>query len=639
MGYTPLNRTAQSVGDIGDQRLESIELNRYAPPSGSPPESSKNRDSKAYFLEHDKPSTAVRHWPVHSQQVARLTPLRSFIMFFDAILASTPIMFIVLALIAARLDGKDVSAYGTHLRQTLLLSPTIFPVIFACLMGRCFKHIGLYYAERGITLGRLEQLVGCQSLFSALERQIALPWSVLGVLMTFVWFLSPLGGQSALRLLDQEKKYLKSTGTVHYLNPLAIQGAFVGGASAMNSGRSTYTSVFLAALLSSSKYQATPMDLWGNVKMPAYSSLKGGAAGFKDVDYSQNVTYASLIGIPVAGVQSVNTTSTYSLKTRQWDVTCENVRAVLKEDANFGNATATWKLRRPAINSCPDYPCKFNLTSQDSTENFTVADCQMTFQYVEARISCNGTSCRADSMQKLDLLGDAYTQSLDDFTRSVMIANELNSLPTTDNYGVGSPTARGSTNMEKWMYDPWNFIGATFANVDLWKLPAETLGERLTIIINTFWQSTYATTTLGGNLPKNLTELANDFSPNLTFNETKAAVTLESTFVYKTNWKWFVALLVSSIVLQIAAYAGLFLRYITLAPDIIGYASSLTFMNPYIPTPTGGTTLHGLERSALLHDLKIRIGDVCANEPVGAISVAKADEGRVGRLDRRRWYI
>ncbi|KAF2468548.1 uncharacterized protein BDR25DRAFT_335386 [Lindgomyces ingoldianus] len=637
--YKPLNPSVQSVGDITHQRLESIELNRYSPPSGPPPDSSKHRDSKANFTQHAHPPSTVKHWPMHSQQVATLTPLRTFIIVFDAILASAPIMFIALAIIAARLDGRDVSSYGLHLHQTLLLSPTIFPVIFAALMGRCFKYVGLYRAERGISLGRLEQLVGCQSLFSALERQTALrSWSILGLLLTLIWLLSPLGGQSALRLLDQETKFVKSTVTINYLNPTSMGDSFLMGASALNTGRATFTSVFLAALLSSSKYQATPMDLWGNVKVPAYSSLNASSSDWKDIDYSHNVTYASLIGIPVSGVQNGDTTSNYSMKARQWDITCSSNKEVSDSSANFGNATATWKLNYTE-GRCKSYPCKFNLKSIDRTSNFTVAECQMTYQYLETRIGCNGTSCQTNSMRKLDLLGDAYTQEADDFTRSNMITNGMSTLPTIDNHGVASVIARGSTNMEKWMYDPWDFIGATYDNVDLWKLSPELLGERLTIIWNTFWQSTYATTALGGNLPKNLTSLSENLgSPNLGFNATQAALTTASTTIYKTNWRWFVALLVSSIILQIAAYAGLILKYITLAPDIIGYASSLTLLNPYIPTPTGGTTLHGLERAALLHDLQIRIGDVCAGEPVGAIAVAKAD-ARVARLDRRRWYI
>lgn len=62
-------------------------------------------------------------------------------------------------------------------------------------MGRCFKWIGLFLVERGTTLGRLERLIGYQSLYSALERQISLrSWSFLGLILMLLWLLSPLGG-------------------------------------------------------------------------------------------------------------------------------------------------------------------------------------------------------------------------------------------------------------------------------------------------------------------------------------------------------------------------------------------------------------------------------------------------------------
>lgn len=603
-------------------------------------------------------------WPVHSQRAAALTPLRMSLMIFDAILASTPIMFVALALVAARLDGKEVSHYGSRLAETLLLSPTIFPLIFAALMGRFFRHLGVYLAERGTTLGRLEQLVGCQSVFSALERQFCLrSWSVVGLLSIVVWLLSPVRGQSALRLLSQESNDITSTATVHYMSPSTISTSVIEGASSANSGRSTFTSIFLAALLSSSKYQDTPMDLWGNVKLPIYRYIENSTSDeWKEIRNTNkhNVTYASLIGVPIAGFPS-DGFSTFNIKARQFDITCSSNELLHRNQSGFGSVTTTWKLSplklskncgnttaECKIPDCAGYPCPIlskSLANDTKADNyqFSVANCDISFEYFEAGVRCNGTSCVVHKMRKLDLFGDGYTEDVDAFTRNNFLSNEMSYMPTLDNYNVGSASARGSTNMEKWMSNPEDFIGARYDNVQLYKLKPEVFAERLTILYNTFFQSTYGTRALGGNLPKNLTQtglvLGAPSGANITFNGTEANTLHQTKEVYKTNWKWFSALLVCSLVLLFAAYAGLVLKYITLAPDIIGYASSLTMLNPYVPTPTGGTTLHGLERAALLHDLPVRIGDVCANEPVGAIAFAKADDGRVARLDRKRWYI
>ncbi|KAH7083402.1 hypothetical protein BKA63DRAFT_530205 [Paraphoma chrysanthemicola] len=555
--------------------------------------------------------------------------------------------------VAARLDGKNVSDYGDRLEETLLLSPTIFPLIFAALMGRFFRHLGVYLAERGTTLGRLEQLVGCQSVFTALERQITLrSWSIVGLFSVLVWLLSPVGGQSALRLLGQENKDVSSTATVRYMAPQSCIDSVLEGASSMNSGRATYMSIFLAALLSSSKYQTTPMDLWGNVKMPLYRSIENiTSRAWKPVigHDGANATYGSLIGVPVVGMTTEGF-SNFSIKARQFDVTCfsNNMTSGPRNDTRWVNMTSTWGLQtdktRTQPGSSTDYPRPILSMSQVvDTQNYTnmsIAACTVDYLYLEAKVNCNGTSCGVDSMRKLPLLGDGYEESNDLFTRGNILTNLMSALPRVDNTNVGSPTARGSTNAEKWMADPTNFIGATYANVQLYKVDLETFSQRLTILWNTFHQSTFATTALGGALPANLTHtgLLVGTSTNVTFNSTTATNNIPSLPVYKTNWKWFTALLVCSLILLIASYAGLILKYITLAPDIIGYASSLTLLNPYVPTPMGGTTLHGLERAALLHDLPVRIGDVCPGEPVGAIAFAR-DDGRVAGLGRGRMYI
>jgi hypothetical protein len=554
-------------------------------------------------------------------------------------------------LTAARLDGKDVSEYGTKLSETLLLSPTIFPLIFAALMGRFFRHLGVYLAERGTTLGRLEQLIGCQSVFTALERQVTLrSWSIVGLFSVLVWLLSPVGGQAALRLLGQENKYVSSTATLRYLDPLSTKDSVLEGASSLNSARASYTSIFLAALLSSSKYQDTSMDLWGNVKLPLYRNIENTTSSeWKTVgDYhGGNATYGSLIGVPTVGMPSEGY-SNFNIKARQFDITCSSneKKSGERNGSLWANVTSTWGLVADPAKTGRDYPRPiFSLSLvDDSTEgsSYSVTACNVDYNYLEAKVNCNGTSCGVTSMRKLDLLTDGYTIDMDAFTRGNIISNLLSNLPRVDNVNVGSPSARGSTNAEKWMADPTNFIGARYDNVKLYQLDPDLYAQRLTILWNTFHQSTFATIAIGGALPKNLTQtglLTAGFGSNVTFNGTQAEIRQQTAVVYRTNWKWFVALLFSSLVLLAAAYAGLVLKYITLAPDIIGYASSLTMLNPYVPTPTGGTTLHGLERAALLHNLPVRIGDVCANEPVGAIAFAKADDGRVARLNRKRWYI
>ena len=625
-----------------------------APSPGPPPRSPKKEEYRDQLP---------------SAKVGSMNRLRLFILAFDVLFHATPILFIsmerdemtvvfitnrftALALIAARLDGQYVTRYGERLQQVLLLSPTIFPVIFAALMGRCFKYMGLFLAERGTTLGRLEQLVGSSSLFSAMERQISLRgFSVVGYLLMIVWFLSPLGGQSALRLISQETKSIVSNGTVQYLNPDTVLDTNIATANAMNGARGVFGPIFLAALLSSSKYQDTAMDLWGNVRLPRFSSIENTTSDeWKHVvdDDKTNVTYASLIGIPVAFINE-NGISNFSIEARQWDLSCDKNEMQGGKQADFGDMdTSTWKLGTSPVNSsCTGWPCSISFKSMANNDaddedffNYTVASCKVSYEAYETKINCKDKSCAPTSMRKLDRYTSVnYTaRNSDVMFRGAVLNNIIITLPAIDTLGVGTAAFRGSSNAEKWMADPTNFVGYVGVYPQLYELTPELLSERLTILWNTFFQSTYAMNTLGGNLAQTFDNITQSAHLQL-FNGTESAISTPMPNVWHTHWSWFTALLVSSIILQIASFMALFFKYYTCVPDIIGYASSMTLLNPYVPTSTGGTTLHGLERSRMLKDMKIMIGDVCANEPVGAVAFAKADEGRVARLTRKRSYV
>jgi hypothetical protein len=51
------------------------------------------------------------------------------------------------------LNGQPVSTYGETVKAITLLAPTIFPIIYAAILGKLLRRIGLFRAERGTTLG------------------------------------------------------------------------------------------------------------------------------------------------------------------------------------------------------------------------------------------------------------------------------------------------------------------------------------------------------------------------------------------------------------------------------------------------------------------------------------------------------
>ena len=77
-----------------NQHSNYIELNHYPNVSSYEPQhipQHADADNKNPNVGQPPPA---QHWPARSQRVWALTPLRAWILFFDVILASTPIMFI-----------------------------------------------------------------------------------------------------------------------------------------------------------------------------------------------------------------------------------------------------------------------------------------------------------------------------------------------------------------------------------------------------------------------------------------------------------------------------------------------------------------------------------------------------------------
>ena len=94
MSYVPLGdgRSSPYVEIIEFTTKNPVQATyNDAPPQSPPYDGGTNHsDSKAHF----PPDKVVDNWPVQSQQVAAMTPLRGTIFAFDVVLASSPLMFI-----------------------------------------------------------------------------------------------------------------------------------------------------------------------------------------------------------------------------------------------------------------------------------------------------------------------------------------------------------------------------------------------------------------------------------------------------------------------------------------------------------------------------------------------------------------
>ncbi|KAF3046168.1 hypothetical protein E8E11_003398 [Didymella keratinophila] len=154
--------------------------------------------------------------------------------------------------------------------------------------------------------------------------------------------------------------------------------------------------------------------------------------------------------------------------------------------------------------------------------------------------------------------------------------------------------------------------------------------NRITTLLNTYFQGCawgYQVTRSGFfDIPEYpWAGLQNSRSPDRWISASDAAFS-HPVPIYRADVGWIVSLLLTTLVLLLLGIVNAAYSFVTIAPDLFYYASSLARENPYTNTPNGGTTMDGAERSRLLRDLKIQIADVSPEHQVGYI-VVKSVEG------------
>ncbi|KEQ59856.1 uncharacterized protein M437DRAFT_87392 [Aureobasidium melanogenum CBS 110374] len=222
----------------------------------------------------------IKGWPEQPRKLRDRSVLSVLLSISDVLIALVPVAFIVLAALAAKLDGQPIerNELGRNVKRITQLGPTIFPIIFAAVAGRSLKTLTRYCAERGMQLGVLELLLASQSVWGAIESQMLLrKFTVVGVHLFFLWSLSPLGGQGFLRMLTTRIDATTTPGLgLVYLPtgamlPNMTSSVFAQADTA--TGLAATNSLYNANLLSPDVVKRSSLDVWGNMKVPNWSTV------------------------------------------------------------------------------------------------------------------------------------------------------------------------------------------------------------------------------------------------------------------------------------------------------------------------------------------------------------------------------
>lgn len=205
---------------------------------------------------------------------------------------------------------------------------TLFPICFAAITGRAAVKYATWKLEQGTTLGALEQLMGSRTVASAFATQVQLrSFNLIGLALILVWSLSPIGGQAILHILFTPEKYTTSVANISYFNSRQQSYSTPAGPF-KNQWYPGFTVLFGSSLLAPTTVKKSSMDIWGNAKIPYFSSIVSNGSKDEDgwVQVSGNngsIVYSSLFGIPLFGLEFGNTT--LNLESSYIELSCANM--------------------------------------------------------------------------------------------------------------------------------------------------------------------------------------------------------------------------------------------------------------------------------------------------------------------------
>lgn len=383
--------------------------------------------------------------------------------------------------------------------------PSVFPILFACVLGRASHSIQVWRLERGERISTLDVLAGSTSLTSTVISQFKLRiLSAFGLALIAVWTLSPYGGQACLRQMgssstpsvqDTSAIYLAPPGSLSHLSAPSVELQY-----------RTIDFVFAAALFASAAIKASLVDTWGHVKIPRVEELELADTPHKEGWFKtsgQPVNYSSLLGIPLAW-NSTFTSAEYSttIETQYLHLNCSLVRGNHTSQPDYFASPNLLDIRYRPVNFAERsrltlaalYPFNFTYFHDDLLER-PISHCLLTTTYVEAEVSCAtaaSSTCGVTRVRR-SLRSNpppAYTSMDTRLSNSEYVVDlfmeKFRSLSGT---GLLQASSNGRGPIQNYLVDPDKpLVMAGSSNSDMAYLPSNvTFSVRLAQLFNTYW--------------------------------------------------------------------------------------------------------------------------------------------------------
>lgn len=546
--------------------------------------------------------------------------------------------------------------------------------------------IACWRVERGSRIQFLEQVLGSTTVYNTVNVHLRLrAFNAAAFALFVVWSLSPIGGQGILRLLSIEERFTTATSLVGYPNTSALNpGSVFSNQKGTGVQLPAMNAVYRASIIAPNATMSAPQDTWGNIKIPRIEALEQTPRGSSEWIKvpKKDVAYSSLVGIPSIGV-APSGNSSFIMECSYYDLACEDPVQVSESeevswhsypdidpglgsirlpngsspfDSTFSLGTFTpYKNRFTGLINGSDSdtsnddnsPRNINIQSVTGSMyswGISTTNCTIKTSVVEVAVRCLAQNCTVSNMRRLNRTPD-FLENYTPFENSEFAYFFFAHLTQATGSVQASSPFWYSTLTEDYVASGFNPLASPNRSqiIDMYKLSGEELGIRWGRLLNTYFLISSVPLAITGQYARyNLTQYNNIASNEIPFTAIQSSAEIRtSERVYRMHRVFLVLTVVSASVLLFCALLGPWLKFINIAPDLVGHISSVTRDNPYFTLPPGGSMLGGYERARLLKDVEIIAGDVSAGgAKVGQIAFTPATGPKFARrLRRGRWYM
>ncbi|KAK8109102.1 hypothetical protein PG984_014903 [Apiospora sp. TS-2023a] len=553
--------------------------------------------------------------------------------------------------------------------------------------------------QRGERIEILDILASSTTVGGAVTARLGVQRaSILGTTLAALWILSPIAGQTSLRLLSTGNG--TTTQTLRYSKPQEMVHSWANETFAA-SKKSFMNSLWVAYLTGSN---GGSRGLFREIKIPMIEPLKADQGrssdddGWYDVPWNTS-DYASRVGFRrLDGIRNVSTedyTVLYPIETWYWALDCHNLTSdrmwisqqSSKRVANTSDqiSTSTWKagncdtlagtgclltdidlnaatLRRPnnanisprqiffstedySVNKSSwhqfDTDARLNgsiyslyLITPDGHHSMSAGVCSMSTVYVEAEVFWSRDKSAVKRVRRSH-------SPLTVPSWTVFDCLECDGTLQFTTFAQMFTTSLRSTAFEptqvsSYMADPERTWGSPSYGDG--HDPASTLPRRTRSIRLAQLLNSYWELLTGMCLLVPFPGIYPNYDDPALDGVTTATVT-QINILLKCNGGWLVASVFASSVLLVCCLATPLLRAWMVNPQLALNFSSLVRDNSYVSGSWSGTSLQASERAQSMGDLKIKFGDVKPDEPVGHIALASMDANIVDPVRKGRKYV